>query len=227
MEVLDTRLAQATSDPIDIEPSERHVVEYLADMYAVITALEKLERANNRDLVPTSEYDECLGKLVARFDRVDGQLRATHQARYRGYRDFMEEYDMTSSCAAAGSRLAETLLGRERAAANAAAMAQAEEKKLNPQEVLEATQHFITAMDALKLHQTAADQLHPVISDLISAVRRVAAQFEQLPRLENWLRKLDSMHASEQLDETETREMLFDIDRGYQAFHRHLGEGSP
>jgi ESCRT-I complex subunit VPS28 len=223
MDVLESRLATATSDPIDIEPSERHVVEYLADMYAVITALEKLERANNRDLVPTKDYDECLGKLIARFDRVDEQLRVTHQARYRGHRDFMEEYDMSASCAAAASRLAATLQQRERDAANAAALAQAEEKKLNPQEVLEATQHFITAMDALKLHQTAADQLHPVISDLVSAVRRVAPQFEQLSRLETWLRKLDSMHASEQLDDTETREMLFDIDRGYQAFHRHLG----
>lgn len=220
MQTLEARLATVTAEPIRIEPSERHMVEYLADMHAVITALERLERANNRDLVSTADYEQSLEKLVKRFDTVDKQLQATPLARYNGYKAFMRDYDLTSSCAAALARL--TAIAHQREAEAAQALAAAK-PTLNPQEVLEATQHFITAMDALKLGQTAADQLHPVIADLIVAVKRVAPEFDQLPRLNTWLSKLDSMHASDQLDDRETREMLFDLDRGYQAFHRHLG----
>jgi ESCRT-I complex subunit VPS28 len=226
MDALDRRLTATLAEgPIQIEPSEKHVVEYLADMYAAITAIEKLERANNRDLVTPIEHEEGLQRLIRRFDTVDSQLKATHQARYRGYRYFMEEYDMTASCAAAASRLTAIMDQRTKDAATAQAQAlAAQEPTLNPQEILEATQHFITAMDSLKLNQTAADQLHPLVVDLISAVRRVAPNFDQLPRLENWLSRLDNMHASDTLDDRETREMLFDLDRGYQAFHRHLGD---
>lgn len=39
--------------------------------------------------------------------------------------------------------------------------------------VAETVQHFITAMDAIKLEQRAVDELHPLISDLMNALNRV------------------------------------------------------
>ena len=39
--------------------------------------------------------------------------------------------------------------------------------------VAETVQHFITAMDAIKLEQRAVDELHPLISDLMNALTRV------------------------------------------------------
>lgn len=203
------------SERVDVEPYERHTVEYLADMYATITALEKLERAHNRDWVAGEAYGASLEKLLDRFRTVEAQLRATHQSRYVDVESFMESYDMTTSCAAALSRLRAT---------KAATQEKPEAPGVNPQEVLEAAQYFITAMDALRLRQTAADQLHPVIADLVATVRRVAPGFEHLPRLEGWLARLDTMAASEQLDDAAARDMQFDLDRGYQAFHHFLGQ---
>lgn len=39
--------------------------------------------------------------------------------------------------------------------------------------VAETVQHFITAMDAIKLEQRAVDELHPLVSDLMNALNRV------------------------------------------------------
>ena len=42
-----------------------------------------------------------------------------------------------------------------------------------PPQVAETVQHFITAMDALKLRMVAVDQLCPILSDLITSMSKV------------------------------------------------------
>ena len=204
-------------EPVAIAPSERHVVDYQADMYACVTSLEKLERANHRDLIGGEQYQAALARLLEKFHSIEAQLKAAHGARYVDVERFMEDYDMSSSCAAAKARLhaaAETVREKGKKADDGPAV--------NPRSVMEAAQHFITCMDCLKLGQTAADQLHPNLSDLLATVRRVKPDFTPLPRLQGWLDKLDTMGASEQLSDSETRDMLFDLDRAYQSFYAFL-----
>jgi ESCRT-I complex subunit VPS28 len=50
----------------------------------------------------------------------------------------------------------------------------------------------------------------------------VSATFESLGRLTGWLEKLDGMRASDRLDEDAARDMLFDVERSYNAFYRYL-----
>ncbi len=50
--------------------------------------------------------------------------------------------------------------------------------------VAETVQHFITAMDSLKLEMTAVDQLYPILSDLLASLGRIT----QLPP--DWSGKL-------------------------------------
>ena len=235
----------AADSRVSIATAERHTVDYLADMYAVITTLEKLERANHRDLISGEQHAAMLPRLRDKFLSIESQLQASSGARYTTVEDFMLEYDMADGSAAAKARLqqwrqAATLAEEERqraaaeqhaASASATQAAEAKSTAVNPRTVLESAQHFITIMDCLKLHQTAADQLHPILADLLAAVRQVYPDFEYLPKLEAWFARIDAMQASDQLDERATRDMLFDLERGYQAFYKYLddigGEQAP
>lgn len=211
------------SETVAVAPSERHTVEYLADMYAAITTIEKLERANHRDLISKVEYTTKLDHLIEKFESIELQLKEASSAHYTDVDAFMSEYDMSNSCAAAKSRLHKLKAAKAQAERETTQNAEATTNKVNPRRVLEAAQHFITIMDSLKLNQTAADQLFPIMTDLVATVKAVYPEFEQLPRLESWLRLLDGMNASDQLSEQQTREMLFDLERGYQAFYSYLG----
>lgn len=58
---------------------------------------------------------------------------------------------------------------------------------VHAQLVAETTQSFITLMDALKLKMRAKDQLHPLLSDLLSAYTKVgAADGEAREKLLAW-----------------------------------------
>ena len=58
---------------------------------------------------------------------------------------------------------------------------------VHAQLVAETTQNFITLMDALKLKMRAKDQLHPLLSDLLSAYTKVgAADGEAREKLLAW-----------------------------------------
>lgn len=89
----------------------------------------------------------------------------------------------------------------------------------------EATQHFITFLDALRLNYTAKDQLHPLLSDVITAVNNIpgTGQFEGRAKIVQWLITLNGMRAGDEIDEGQRREMLFDLESAYHEFYKTLG----
>lgn len=95
--------------------------------------------------------------------------------------------------------------------------------------VAETVQAFITTMDALRLNQRAVDEVHPLVSDLMSALNKVhglPADFEGIVKIRGWLKKLNEMRASDEIDEDSVRQLLFDLDSSYSAFHKHLNSAS-
>ena len=91
--------------------------------------------------------------------------------------------------------------------------------------VAETVQAFITTMDALKLGQRAMDDIQPLMAELMSAlskVRTLPADFEGLVKIKLWLEKLNNMRASDEIAEEEIRQLIFDLDSSYSAFHKHL-----
>jgi len=90
--------------------------------------------------------------------------------------------------------------------------------------VAECVQHFITAMDALKLEQRAVDEVQPLISDLMNSLTRVPnANCENgRNKLTEWLFALNSMRAAEEISEEQARQLSFDLDAAYSEFHRSL-----
>lgn len=89
--------------------------------------------------------------------------------------------------------------------------------------ILEATQDFITFLDALKLQLLAKDQLHPLLSDVIQSVNKVTDRdFEGRGKIVQWLIKLNQMKAMESLGEEEARELELDMNAAYQGFKATL-----
>lgn len=63
-------------------------------------------------------------------------------------------------------------------------------------------------MDALRLNYTAKDQLHPLLSDVITAVNHVTTEdFEGRGKIVQWLIRLNQMKAEEDISEGEKRQV--------------------
>lgn len=89
--------------------------------------------------------------------------------------------------------------------------------------ILEATQDFITFLDALRLGLLAKDQLHPLLTDVIQSVNKVTDRdFENRGKIVQWLITLNQMKATEELREDQARELELDINSAYQGFKATL-----
>ena len=91
--------------------------------------------------------------------------------------------------------------------------------------VAETVQFFITAMDSLKLNMTAVDQIHPLLTDLYESLCRIptlSQEWEGKLKIKNWLVQMNKMKASDDLNEEQIRQMLFDLESSYNAFHKSL-----
>jgi ESCRT-I complex subunit VPS28 len=89
--------------------------------------------------------------------------------------------------------------------------------------ILEATQDFITFLDAVRLGLLSKDQLHPLLTEVIQSVNKVAdTDFENRGKIVQWLITLNQMKATEDLSEEQARELEMDIQQAYQGFRRTL-----
>ncbi|XP_055325813.1 vacuolar protein sorting-associated protein 28 homolog, partial [Sitodiplosis mosellana] len=74
---------------------------------------------------------------------------------------------------------------------------------------------FITLMDKLRLEIKAMDKLHPELRDLVDTMNRLSlipSGFEGKEKVTNWLNTLNAMQASDELSESQVRQMLFDLE---------------
>jgi ESCRT-I complex subunit VPS28 len=89
--------------------------------------------------------------------------------------------------------------------------------------IAEATQEFITFLDAVKLGLLSKDQLHPLLTDVIQSVNRVTDKdFENRGKIVQWLIALNQMKATDELGEDQARELEMDIQQAYSGFKRIL-----
>ncbi|KAL9937388.1 hypothetical protein V8E36_003797 [Tilletia maclaganii] len=94
-------------------------------------------------------------------------------------------------------------------------------------QVAETTQAFITFTDALKLKLRAKDSLHPLLSELVVCYTRSGegnggVDEEWRAKMLHWLIKLNQMRASDEIDEEQARQLLFDIEGAYNDWFRSL-----
>ncbi|WCJ25858.1 hypothetical protein M5689_007716 [Euphorbia peplus] len=190
---------------------EREMYENFAELYAIIKATEKLEKAYVRDIIPSSEYETECQKLIAHFKTLNSALKDIVPS----IEQFTNTYKM--DCPAAINRLVTSGVPatvEHRAAAAASGNTSAAT-------VAECVQNFITAMDSLKLNMVAVDQVHPLLSDLSGSLNKLSIlppDFEGKMKMKDWILRLSKMGAADELTEQQSRQLHFDLESSYNSF---------
>lgn len=89
--------------------------------------------------------------------------------------------------------------------------------------VADITHLFVTILDAIKLDMVAVDTLQPHVEDICDKLSRfsgLSPDSDIKAKVQKWLRTLNAMKASEQLDEEQSRQMAFDISSAHEAFYK-------
>jgi len=187
----------------------------LADLYSIMVALDHLETAYVRDSITADAYTKACNKLIAQFKT----LQETVSDVVPDLEKFMKDYHMTTKAAFVRLKVG--------VPATVVHGGSGEEKK--ELAVFHVVQHFITAMDSLKLNMRAVDELHPHISELMESINKVNGlppEHEAKIKVRTWLVKFSSMKAHDELSEEDARQMSFDLDGAYNAFHRFIQQGN-
>ncbi|KAJ7946912.1 Vacuolar protein sorting-associated protein 28-like [Quillaja saponaria] len=182
-----------------------------ADLYAIIKATEKLEKAYIRDIISSQEYEIECHKLIAHFKTLASTLKDTVPSIER----FADTYKM--DCPAAINRLVisgvpATVEHRATAAASGSTSAAI---------VAACVQGFITTMDSLKLNMLAVDQVQPLLAELYASLNKLSflpPDFEGKTKVKEWIAKLVKMGAADELTEQQARQLHFDLESSYNSF---------
>ncbi|KAG8464853.1 hypothetical protein KFE25_010221 [Diacronema lutheri] len=192
---------------------ERERLEAQADLFSIVYTVEALEKAWVRDTITADQYTDMCRRLIGQFKTVE------HMIDGLSVPDFIARYEL--SCPAAQHRLLEIGVPATVEYSRGGDTSAGE----LPRAVAETVQHFITSMDALKLGMVAVDQIQPLLNDLLAAITRIPSlppNFAAKVKTRQWLTTLHAMRAADQLDEAQVRQCLFDLESGYNDFHRSL-----
>ncbi|EQL02296.1 hypothetical protein G6O67_007489 [Ophiocordyceps sinensis] len=200
--------------------AEHNLQDSLAELFSIIVTLDELEKAFLKDAIPEAEYTEICERSLRQYKALLADETITRE--FEGLEEFKTKWDLEAPRATERLRVgmpSTTLTASSSAAAAPAASANNTSGVL----ILEATQEFITFLDAVKLGMLSKDQLHPLLSDVIQSVNRVTDHdFESRGKIVQWLITLNQMKATEELSEQQARELEMDIQQAYQGFRRTL-----
>ncbi|KAJ2505636.1 Vacuolar protein-sorting-associated protein 28 [Coemansia sp. RSA 1939] len=80
-------------------------------------------------------------------------------------------------------------------------------------------------MDALNMEMRSVDKLHPLLTDLLQSINAAAflpADFRWKSSFRDWLIALNRMKASDELDDNQVRQLLFEVEQAYSDFKNIL-----
>ena len=190
----------------------------LAEVFSIIITLDELEKAYLKDAISESDYTEICDRLLKQYKAI-----LTDEAVARTFVDletFKNEWDMEVPRATERIRIG---LPSTVTAPSINTSTTSNSGGMNGTLILEATQDFITFLDALKLGLLAKDQLHPLLSDVIQSVNKVTDRdFEGRGKIVQWLIALNQMKATEEVSEEQARELELDMNSAYQGFKATL-----
>jgi ESCRT-I complex subunit VPS28 len=221
---------------------QRELYESLAEIHAIIVTLEFLEKAFVKDTIEPAAYTATCQRLLRQYNTILAGNESVRQE-FEDLDNFKRKYGI--DCPAATRRLKTGLpatvehggsagsddtttttvaLGRAPATGGAAADG-GMWINVSPKAAAEATQNFITSMDALRLNYRAKDELHPLLASVIQSVDAVTGGggVEGRKDIVKWLITLNQMRPGDEIDEGQGREMLWDLERAYNSFLEGLG----
>eukprot|EP00796_Vickermania_ingenoplastis_P011073 gene11073-7704_t len=188
---------------LDVPSGERMDVEYLADLYACVVAIEQMEKAYRREYITEAQYTAAVDRLLKKYSTTVASLSAAKNPHFVSSERFLQEY-----CSQYHSAISTIKMGPVSSASNS--------KLFLARQVMDCTQLFITLLDALRLQQTSVDKLNPLLADLIGCLRKVnVTDRDFYQRLVRWHDQLNGMSAADVLEPESVRQFEYDLDRGY------------
>jgi len=190
---------------------EREKYDNLADLYAVINSLQCLEKAYIKDSVTAKEYTAACSKLLVQYRAAFKQVQSQD---IPDIETFMNKYRF--DCPAAMERIKEDR-----------PITIKDDKGNTSKCIADIVSLFITIIDKLRLEIKSMDELQPDLRELHDTMNRltlVPSSFEGKAKVLQWLTTMSSMAASDELNETQVRQLIFDLESSYNAFNKLLHE---
>lgn len=188
---------------LEIPSGERQDLEYLADLFASVVAIEQLEKAQRREYITADQYTASVGRLLQKYQHTVRNLSSTKNPIFTSSEDFLNEY-----CSKYHAARHTILSGPVSLASDS--------KLYIARHVMDCTQLFITLLDALRLQQTSVDRLNPLLADLLSTLNKLHVQEKDFyQHLLKWHQRLNEMNAADVLDADGIRQLEYDLERGY------------
>ncbi|OWF34845.1 vacuolar protein sorting-associated protein 28 homolog [Mizuhopecten yessoensis] len=188
---------------------ERAKYDNMADLYAVINTLQSLEKSYIKDAVQPREYTGACSKLLVQYKAAFKQVQSDE---FPNVETFMKKFRL--DCPAALERIKDDR-----------PITIKDDKGNTSKCIADIVSLFITVMDKLRLEIRAMDEIQPDLKELMETMSRlsiVSSEFEGKVKVKTWLDTFNGMSASEELDDNQVRQMLFDLDSAYNAFNRLL-----
>ncbi|XP_026750521.2 vacuolar protein sorting-associated protein 28 homolog [Galleria mellonella] len=188
---------------------EREKHDNMAELYAVVSTLQHLEKAYMRDCVRAQEYTAACSRLLVQYRVAFKQVQGDE---FPTIESFVDKYRL--DCLAALERIKENKPNLIK-----------DDKGNTNKYIAEIVSLFITLMDKLRLEFRAMDMIQPELRDLRDTMDRLLMlpeDFEGKLKVQEWLDKLSEMSASDELSETQVRQLVFDLESSYGAFNKFL-----
>uniref|UniRef100_A0A0K8RFZ9 Vacuolar protein sorting-associated protein 28 homolog n=1 Tax=Ixodes ricinus TaxID=34613 RepID=A0A0K8RFZ9_IXORI len=188
---------------------EREKYDNMADLYAVINTLQCLEKAYIKDCVTPKEYTAACSKLLVQYKSAFKQIQSDE---FSSVEAFMKKFRL--DCPAAMERIREDR-----------PITIKDDKGNTSKCIADIVSLFITIIDKLRLEIKSMDELQPDLRELSETMNRLSlipADFEGKAKVDEWLQTMSSMAASDELNESQVRQLIFDLESSYNAFNRVL-----
>ncbi|KAL3219611.1 hypothetical protein MRX96_030362 [Rhipicephalus microplus] len=197
---------------------EREKYDNMADLYAVINTLQCLEKAYIKDCVTPKEYTAACSKLLvqykAAFKQVQGPEFSTVEAFMAAFR-----------CRLGWFVCSWTVLLPWNESVRTGRLPSKTTKGNTSKCIADIVSLFITIIDKLRLEIKSMDELQPDLRELSETMSRLSlipANFEGKAKVDEWLQTMSLMAASDELNESQVRQLIFDLESSYNAFNRIL-----
>lgn len=188
---------------------ERERYDNMADLYALISTLQHLEKAYIWDCITPKEYTAACSKYLVQYKVAFKQVQSDE---FPNIESFVRRFRL--DCPAALERIREDR-----------PITIKDDKGNINKFIADIVSLFITLMDKLRLDIKATDEIHPDVRDLVDNINRLSLipeNWDGKDRVGNWLNIFASMQASDELSEIQVRQLLFDLETSYASFSNLL-----
>lgn len=194
------------------EKKTREVYEDMSTMFSIITTTERLENIQTRyhNLISAEAYEKHCRQLVHLYNTLHTAAEDTIPRLDK----FMAQYEL---------RAGKARLRLKHGFEPVEPVRPEDESKF----VFRATTLFHCVGNCIDMDQLAVGMLLPDLITLMKTLQRIASlgeDFGFLPTLKNWVEKLNSMPAAEELEIEDAKQLKLDLDNGYAEFDSAISD---